>query len=81
MPDRINATHPACTTCAAKIASSEGFVCQPWRLGQSNNNSRFVIGRKHSSGTTLRPSLCPHPENKVMITPTAGIVLRKLLNK
>jgi hypothetical protein len=81
MPDRINATHQACTTCAAKTASSEGFICLPWRLGQSNNKHRNIIGRNHHSGTTLRPILCPHPDNNVAESSSPHVMLRKFLNR
>ncbi|MEK7472878.1 MAG: hypothetical protein AAB625_02445 [Patescibacteria group bacterium] len=81
MPDRINATNPACTICAAKTISSEGIICQPWRLGQANRKHQNIIGRNHHSGTTLRPILCPHPDNTVAVSPSPQIILRKLLYK
>lgn len=81
MPDRINATHPTCTTCAAKTASLEGFICLPWRLGQSNKKRRNIIGRNHHSGTTLRPVSCPYPDNNVATNSNPHVMLRKLLNK
>ena len=55
-------------------------VC-PGDLDKATKKRRNIIGRNHHSGTTLRPILCPHPENKVTISPNAHVALRKLLNR
>jgi hypothetical protein len=78
----IKADGIACTTCAAKTLTQEGSVCQPWKLGPSNKRKHgFVYGRNHKSGTTLRPKLCPHPENKVSTAPSTQSLLTKLFKK
>lgn len=83
MGEFIKADGVACNTCAAKTLTNEGSICQPWKLGPSNNKrkGRHVIGRSHSSGTTLRPLLCPHPENKVSTTQSTQVLLKRLLRK
>lgn len=83
MVEAIKADGIACNTCAARTLTNEGPVCQPWKLGPSNNKKkgRHVIGRNHSTGTTLRPILCPHPESKVSTTHSAQVLLKKLLKK
>lgn len=79
MAERVKADGTACNTCAAKTWSSEGYLCQPHKLGQSNGKRRFVLGRMHAKGTTMRPQLCPHPESVVSTTSNAFVMLRKKL--
>lgn len=85
MTELIKADNAACFSCAARSFTTDGYVCQPSRLGQSNKiqgkHRRFVFGRNHTSGTTLRPSSCPHPENVVKTTSDAQIMLRKKLGR
>ncbi len=83
MAETIRADRPACVTCAARTRSSDGFVCEPWKLGASNNKkkNRFVLGRNQHTGTTMRPMLCPHPESKVSSTPSTQVALRHVLGK
>jgi len=85
MGERVRADGPACATCAAKTLSTEGAICEPWKLGPSNNSNRKhrrqVLGRNHTSGTTMRPLLCPHPESQVLTTPTTQVLLRRILKK
>lgn len=82
--ERVKADGIACVTCAAKTLTAEGSICEPWKLGQSNKkgkNGRFVMGRNHTKGTTMRPKLCPHPESIASTGPSAQVLLRKILNR
>jgi len=38
MAERVMADSPICFTCAARTRSSEGFVCEPRKLGSSNKS-------------------------------------------
>lgn len=85
MIDLVKADGPACVLCAARTLTPHGSVCEVWKLGSSNNehrkNKRFVFGRNHKSGTTMRPILCPHPDHKVSTTPSVQSMMFKLLKK
>lgn len=85
MGERVKADGPACATCAAKTLTDEGAICEPWKLGSSNNSNkkhgRQVLGRNHTSGTTMRPLLCPHPESQASTSQSPQLLLRKLLKK
>ena len=75
----------ACLYCAAKTLTTEGAICQPWKLGASNNKNkrhkRNIFGRNHSTGTTMRPVNCPHPESKVSTSQGTQVMLKRLLKK
>lgn len=79
----VMADGAACSFCAAKTPSTEGNVCVPEKLGQSNKTNgkhrRFVIGRNHKSGTTMRPKGCPHPDHKVSTQSSVQSMLYKII--
>jgi hypothetical protein len=81
----VMADSVACSFCAAKTPSSEGNICLPEKLGQSNKTNgkhrRFVFGRSHKSGTTMRPKDCPHPDHKVSTQSSVQSMLYKIVNR
>jgi hypothetical protein len=85
MSERFLADGKACFTCAARtlLANGEPSICQPSKLGQSNKKEgkhrRFVIVRRHTTGTTMRPKDCPHPESKVATTSSTQSLLYKIV--
>lgn len=84
MTELVKADGPACYLCAARTPADEGAICEVWKLGSSNKVGKkhrggFVLGRTHSSGTTMRPTLCPHPDHKVSTVPSVQSMLRKII--
>lgn len=85
MAESIKADGLACFLCAARTVVARESICEPWKLGQSNKangkHKRFVFGRNHTSGTTMRPKDCPHPESKVLTTEDSRHKLKILFRK
>ncbi len=85
MAEKIKADGLACYFCAARTVVAMESICEPWKLGQSNKvkgkHKRFVLGRNHTSGTTMRPNGCPHPESRVPTTENSQRLLKKLIRK